>query len=88
MSKIEKLIAKAQNSPQNLTFLEFTKILKYYGFKRRGVNGSHYAYKTKGPPSYTATIQSNKGKAVVYQVKQVLGFLDANGFLDKEDDNG
>lgn len=42
MSKIEKLIQKFQNIPQDLTWEEFSKVLKHYGYveiKRKGKTG-------------------------------------------------
>lgn len=82
MSQIKKLIQKAHESPQNLTFDELCSLFKHYGFMERKSGGSHVAYKRKDPPATTYTIQCGKcGKAKIYQLEWLINWIEEN--IDK-----
>ena len=72
MSKIEKLIQKATDSPQNLRFEELQKLCSYFGMELRKKKGSHFVYKRKEHPKFTLSIQEDNGTAKAYQVNQLL----------------
>ena len=81
MSKIEKLILKAGNSPQNITFDELCSLFEHYGFKARksGGGSSHVVYKRREPPSGMCSVQCGScGKAKEYQVRWLLNWIDEN----------
>lgn len=72
MSNIEKLITKALKNPQNLLFKEFCRLCEYFGMEKRRCKGSHVIYKRKKDPKFTLPIQNADGKAIPYQVKQLI----------------
>ena len=81
MSKIEKLIQKAFNSPQNITFEELCHLFEYYGFqvRRQGGGSSHIIYKRDEPPIGMCSLQCGKcGKAKKYQVTWLTDWIDEN----------
>jgi hypothetical protein len=41
VGKIEKLLAKVKNSPQNIRFDEICRLAESFGFEYRGGKGSH-----------------------------------------------
>lgn len=87
MGKIEKLIQKAFNSPQNLRFTELQKLCCYFGMELRNSEGSHFVYRRKKPPIFTISIQDDNGKAKEYQVNQLLDKVREFNLYDfKEDD--
>lgn len=81
MGQSDKLIQRAITSPQNLRFDELCTLCELFGMEKRRGKGSHVIYKYKGSKSYTLPIQNNQGKAVVYQVRQLLTWAKEIGFL-------
>ncbi len=80
MSKCEKLLEKAKNSPNNLRFEELLKLAECYGWipKKRG-GTSHRLYvnlSLKPEQGRRQNFQPDNGMAKEYQVKQVLEFID------------
>lgn len=75
MSKCDKLLKKAENSPKNLSFTEICQLAECYGFEFQRQSGSHVIYEHP-----LLTIEQNRfmnfqninGKAKPYQVKQLL----------------
>jgi hypothetical protein len=75
MSKCDKLLEKAKNSPNNFSFAEICQLAECYSFEFQRQSGSHLIYEHP-----TLTIEQNrlmnfqdfKGKAKPYQVKQLL----------------
>lgn len=57
----------------NILFADLQKLLDVLGFSYR-VKGSHYVYWREGVAEII-NIQSDKGKAKAYQVKQVRGII-------------
>jgi hypothetical protein len=84
MGNTDKLIIKALNSPQNLRFEELCKLCEVFGMKlrKKGSSGHSVIYKYKGLPSYTLTIQDDKGKSKPYQVGQLLTWAKKMGFVE------
>jgi hypothetical protein len=72
MTKIEALIVKINRNPQDVRFSDLCKVCDFYFGKARQVAGSHRIYKMPWPGDPRVNIQNHKGKAKVYQVKQVL----------------
>jgi hypothetical protein len=75
MSKCDKLLEKAKNSPNNFSFTEICQLAECFGFIFQRQSGSHVIYEH---PSLTIeqnrlmNFQNFKGKAKPYQVKQML----------------
>jgi len=80
MSKKEKLIEKARQSPQNIAFDELKNLFQYSGFENKGQDGtSHVVYRLKYPPHTMYPIQCGKcGKAKEYQVNWLIDWIDEN----------
>jgi len=79
MSKFNKLIDKARNSSENITFDELRYLFENCGFINRGQEGSHVVYKYRGTPAVSYSIQCGKsGKAKAYQVKWLIDWFDEN----------
>ena len=84
MSKKEKLLRKAIESPENLRFNELRTLLRYYGFEWRRTKGDHEIYKNKECREIL-NIQPDKhdkGKAKKYQVDNLIEILKKNGLLE------
>lgn len=70
MSREEKLLQKAFNSPHGLSYNEFITLLKRLGWRYDRQKGSHQIWYS--PNGTLLTIQNLKGKAKGYQVKQFI----------------
>jgi len=79
MAKCDKLLLKARNSPHNLKFEEVCALAECYGWNYVGGGGSHrvYMHPTLGNTvGSMMNLQSKKGKAKAYQVRQLLGAIE------------
>lgn len=85
MGRLDKLLKKAQNSPQNLRFNEFCKLIELFGAELRKTSGSHSVYKRGKEPKFTISVQDVGGMAKPYQVKQFLNILSTIGLLKEEE---
>jgi hypothetical protein len=72
MSKIEDVLTYMQQNPRDVRFNDLCKVCDHYFGKPRQVGSSHRIYKTPWQGDPRINIQNHKGKAKVYQVKQVL----------------
>lgn len=70
MGKRDKLLLKAENNPQSLSFIEFESLLKLSNWVLRRQKGSHRIWYS--PKGDRLPIQPNKDKAKAYQVRQFL----------------
>jgi hypothetical protein len=72
MSSIEKLFAKAKNSPQNISFTELETLAEAYGLPlKRGQSGSsHYLQSLPDGTKYTIKREGDKVKK--WYVKEVV----------------
>jgi hypothetical protein len=87
LSKLEKLLRKAVETPQNLLFREFCSLCTYFGMEKRGQSGSHVIYKRKATPKFALSLQDDDGKAKPYQVREFLEKIEELGLYDfKEED--
>ena len=74
MTKREKLLAKALQNPNNLSFEEFETLLKQFGWLFKRQNGSHRVWLS--PSNRALPIQPDGSKAKGYQVKQALVIME------------
>jgi predicted RNA binding protein YcfA (HicA-like mRNA interferase family) len=74
MTKKEKLLDKAKNSPKNLTFNEFKTLLEQHEWTLVNIKGSHHSYVNKNIKKLLS-IQPNGNNAKEYQIKQFLKYL-------------
>jgi hypothetical protein len=72
MSEIKALIEHMKNAPANVRYRDLCKVCDLYFGKARQESSSHRVYKTPWPGDPRVNIQSEKGKAKAYQVRQVL----------------
>ncbi len=75
MSKCDKLLEKAKNSPNNFSFTEICQLAECYDFIFQRQSASHLIYEhltLKIEQNRLLNFQNFKGKAKPYQVKQLL----------------
>ena len=61
-----------KNSPRNIRFTDLCLVCDHYFGTARQRSSSHRVYKTPWQGDPRINIQNDKGKAKVYQIKQVL----------------
>jgi hypothetical protein len=76
MTQIKKILAELKNNPQNVNFTDLVKICTHYFGEPRQQGTSHCVYKMPWGGDPRVNIQSNKGKAKPYQVRQVLDAIE------------
>ena len=75
MTKKEKLLQKARENPDNLTFDEFETLLSQNGWEFSRQRGSHRLWCS--PTGQSLPIQVRRdGKAKLYQIQQFLDYLE------------
>ena len=72
MPNIQVLLKQFKNSPKDVKFADLCKICDFYFGRPRQSGSSHRIYKTPWQGDPRVNIQNQKGKAKMYQVKQVL----------------
>lgn len=72
MGDIRDLLTLMNHNPGNIRFSDLCKVCDHYFGKPRQVGSSHTVYKTPWPGDPRVNIQSKKGKAKAYQVRQIL----------------
>lgn len=83
---VEAILRKIKRNPKNVRFNDLRRVCDYYFGRPRKSGGSHTIYKTPWPGDRRINIQNDKGRAKVYQVRQVLAAIDkleANNELKK-----
>ncbi|MDR0781519.1 MAG: toxin HicA [Pseudomonadales bacterium] len=75
MHKLETTLAAMRENPRGIRFGDLCKICDAYFGPARMANGSHRVYKTPWFGDPRVNIQSDRGMAKAYQVKQVLQAL-------------
>jgi hypothetical protein len=76
---IERLIKRMRGNPKDINFSDLCRVCEYYFGKPRHNSSSHCIYKTPWQGDPRMNIQNDKGKAKVYQVRQVLKAIDKLG---------
>jgi len=72
MSRIEDILAQMELNPADVRFNDLCRVCDHYFGKSRQKGTSHRVYKIPWQGDPRVNIQSKKGKARAYQVKQVL----------------
>lgn len=72
MPDIEKLLIKIRRNDKNVRFADLCKVCEHFFGKSRQSGSSHMVFKTPWQGDPRVNIQNSKGKAKVYQVRQVL----------------
>lgn len=81
MSKLEKILDKARNQPNNFRFDDLIWLAEQAGFIRSRQRGSHVLLNHPGLDT-EMNFQEMKGKAKPYQIRQLLAFIDEHGLGD------
>jgi len=72
MSRLEDILAQMKRNPKDVRFSDLCKVCDHYFGKPRQGGSSHRVYRTPWQGDPRVNIQSKKGKARAYQVRQVL----------------
>jgi len=72
MSRIKDVLAQMKRNPRDVRFSDLCKVCDHYFGKARQGGSSHRVYRTPWQGDPRVNIQSKKGKARAYQVRQVL----------------
>ncbi len=75
MTRPPKLLAKALANNKNLRFDELAALAEAFGFTLARTSGSHHIYTHANVPEIL-NLQSVKGKAKPYQVRQFLELVE------------
>ncbi|MBJ7900284.1 MAG: addiction module toxin, HicA family [Cyanobacteria bacterium RI_101] len=75
MSKKPKLLEQILSSAKNISFADFSSLIKSFGFRLSRVEGSHHIF-VHPHVSELVNIQNIKGQAKPYQIKQFLALLE------------
>ena len=72
MATIDDILKLMKRNPKDIRFSDLCKICDFYFGEARQKKSSHRIYKTPWVGDPRINIQSSRGKAKAYQVKQVL----------------
>ena len=72
MPTVTDIIQTMRTNPAGVRFAELCRVCDHYFGPARHTGGSHRIYKTPWIGDPRVNVQNEKGKAKVYQVRQVL----------------
>jgi hypothetical protein len=75
MASVADIVARMKRNPTGVRFSDLCKVCNYYFGEARHRGTSHRIYKTPRSGDPRVNIQSSKGKAKPYQVRQVLAAI-------------
>lgn len=73
---VDQIIEHMRAHPKGVRFSDLAKVCDSYFGSPRQSGSSHRVYTMPWPGDPRVNIQNDKGKAKIYQVKQVLAALD------------
>ena len=73
--KTAKLLKKLLAGSKNISFSDAAAMAKAFGFRLDRIIGSHHIFVHTDVPELV-NLQNRKGKAVAYQVKQLLQLIE------------
>lgn len=79
VSPIDKTLAQMRASPQNVRYADLLAVCVALFGPPRQSGSSHAVFRTPWPGDPRVNIQSDRGKAKAYQVRQVLKAIDLIG---------
>lgn len=74
---IASIVAAMRRAPTNVRFSDVRKVCEHYFGPPRQESTSHVVFKTPWRGDPRVNLQSDKGKAKAYQVRQVLKAIDS-----------
>jgi len=84
MRRIDALLVAVRQNPKGVRFADLAKLCDFFFGEPRQGGTSHRVYKTPWPGDPRVNIQNDRGRAKVYQVKQVLRAIEK---LESGDEN-
>jgi len=76
MARVADILSRMRQNPKGVRFTDLCRVCDaYFGEPRQG-RGSHRVYRTPWPGDPRVNIQSDRGRAKAYQVRQVLLAID------------
>jgi hypothetical protein len=72
MASVKEILIQMKRNPKGIRFPDLCKVCQNYFGEPRQSGSSHPVYKTPWQGDPRVNIQSSKGKAKPYQVRQVL----------------
>jgi hypothetical protein len=76
MVAMDEILERMRQEPAGVRFAQLFKVCVAFFGKPRQSASSHAVFKTPWPGDPRVNIQNDKGKAKVYQVRQVLAAID------------
>ena len=76
MANIQSILKQMRENPKGVRFNDLCKVCNSYFGKARQSGSSHRVYKTPWVGDPRVNIPNDKGKAKLYQVRQVLQAID------------
>lgn len=73
--KPRKLLRQILESPANVHFADFSRLVEAFGFRRERTSGSHNIYRRDGVRELI-NIQDVRGQAKPYQIRQFLKLVE------------
>jgi predicted RNA binding protein YcfA (HicA-like mRNA interferase family) len=78
-----KLFKRILSGSDNIRFDDVVTVIQAFGFRLSRVSGSHHIFKHDGIPKLL-NLQSVKGKAKPYQIRQFLALMEEYNLTMKE----
>ena len=72
MASVDDIVEKMRRSPRGVSFKEPVRVCNHFFGKPRQLTGSRRIYRTPWQGEPWVNIQSDKGKAKPYQIRQIL----------------
>ena len=82
--KKEKLLQRVLSSTKNIRFKEMVTLVEAFGFRLSRIGGSHHVFIHPNIPEQI-NLQSVKGQAKPYQVRQFLKLVEKYNLTLKDD---
>jgi hypothetical protein len=76
MADVEDILARMRQNPQNVRFADVCRVCDHYFGSPRQMGTSHRVYRMPWQGDPRVNIQNDKGKAKVYQVRQVIAAIE------------
>lgn len=76
MPSVEKLLEQMRSDQVNIRFADLRKVCDAFFGKPRHTGSSHVVYRMPWPGDPRVNIQNDRGRAKVYQIRQVLAAID------------
>jgi hypothetical protein len=72
VTRVDQIVAAMRANPVDVRYSELMKVCVHYFGEPRQRGSSHAVFKTPWPGDPRVNIQSDRGRAKAYQVRQVL----------------